>query len=256
MRLEAREGKAVKKPEENAAYGHVPDVSVWKTIVSVTLAAALGAGGVLVLTKRATPASVSNAETATSVDPRNEREIGELRRRLARLEAKQSAVATAAAAVPVASPSADDPAQRDPAIVAREQAIARWMETNYTTEVQGRVFGHYFGDVDKVRLAEAPDTAWVTAQNRDLRQLLEASADIGATIEHFDCGSTLCRMQLTVQDFKRRGNLLHEIQRSLHFDEASAFMPSNDTKLDACLAREGSTLPLFDQMKYVSEEMK
>jgi hypothetical protein len=220
-------------------------------------AAAVGAAAALGFSVLRAPTLRPERSAISAAASQRDEEMAALKRRLAQLE--ERAFAAAANTPPVAVPATSAGEHQDsrgPEVVERERKIARWMDDHYTTEVQGRVFGRYFADVDRLRLSEPRDKAWSESVGRDLQKLLdEAPGFSGTRVEKLECGGTLCRLHLEVEDAKKRGKLLHAIQSKLHFDEASAFIPANERKVEAYLARQGATLPFFDHNKYVEEEM-
>jgi len=203
------------------------------------------------------PAAASDDQPADRADAAPDRELQALKRRIARLEAdldaQRAARTAAAASVP---PPASAP-ERDPAVLARERAVAAWVDTHYTPEVQSRIFGSYFAEVDELRLAEPRDEQWAANVQRGMHKLLEDARSVvgAARLEQVDCGSTLCRMRIEVEHARTRRDLVRHVQRELHFDEASALIQAEDDVLEMCLAREGASLPVFDQLRYAGDEM-
>jgi hypothetical protein len=221
----------------------------------------LGFWGLAALTRPSASAAASAASAAAapaSSDP-HELEIAELKQRLARIEAsaRTGASPESGPARAAAAPGKADGEARDPAVAQRELEIAAFMEDHYTPEVQANVFGSYFADIDRLRSAETPDLEWAGAVERGLSALLADAADtVGAAkVMRLECGSSLCRMKIDVANPKLRGRLVHAIQRNLKLDEASVHMPAEGTALEGYFARAGSSLPQFDQLKYVGSEM-
>lgn len=229
-----------------------------KIVLVVVGAAAAGAAATASFSLLRSPALRPAPSTiSTAGQPRDE-EMAALKARLARLEARDLAAAIQAQqfAAPAVSAAAESGERRGNEGSERERKIARWMDDHYTPEVQGRVFGRYFADVDQVRLSETRDKAWSDSVSRDLQKLVdETPAFSGTQVEKLECGGTLCRLNVQVDDPKKRNKLLHAIQSQLHFDEASAYMPGHERKMETYLARQGATLPFFDQLKYVEAEM-
>lgn len=232
-------------------------MTVLRTTVPLVIATAIGAIGALGIQGYRTGAAPRAGAPAPKDDPRAA-ELAELKVRLSALEMKNALGAQAGPRrVPINVNRGGQVEERDPAVVHQEQVLAQWMKDHYTPEVQARVFGHYFSDVDTIRAAETRDYDWGKEMSSGLQKVLEDGAkELGkVTVERFDCGATLCRLQLDVENVQVRGKLVQTIQHTLHFDEASAFMPAGEKQVDAYLARQGATLPSFDQLKYVGAEM-
>jgi hypothetical protein len=231
--------------------------STWVMVAVVALLLALW--GFTVLTRPSGSAAVGAAQATPSTpaaDPRD-REIAELKERLGRVEASQRTAKEAAATRDPAAQAKPEGEARDPEVLKREHEIASWMEAHYTPEVQANVFGMYFADVDRLRAAEKPDDDWDHSIEQGLHKLLaDGKASIGAsTIERLECGSTLCRIRVNVANPNERGRLVHVMQQSLHLEEASVLIPAEGAFLEGYFARAGSSLPQFDQIKYVGAEM-
>jgi len=234
-------------------------MTLLRTTIPLVIAGAIGAVGALGLQSRwAGAAQKPKARVVAKEDPRDA-ELSDLRARLGALEAR-SAIGARATVQPVPingnrAGQAEEP--RDPDTLQKERALADWMKDHYTPEVQAKVFGHYFADLDVVRGAERRDAGWEREMTSGLQKMLDdGTHELGkVTVQRFDCGATLCRLQLDVENVQVRGKLVQTIQHTLHFDEASAFMPAGEKQVDAYLARQGATLPDFDQLKYVGAEM-
>lgn len=231
------------------------------TLLALGLAALLlGWWGLSPATHPSAAAERASVPAQDSETDARDREIADLKTRLARLEAEQRKAAGARSAAQSAPDSREEqPAgdTRPPEVLEREAEIAEWMKDHYTPEVQANVFGMYFADVDRVRTAETPDEGWRESIERGLGELLAGASDsIGeAEVTSLECGGTLCRIKIDVDKPAERGRLVHVMQRALHLDEASVYMPTSGTTLEGYFARAGSTLPQFDQLKYVGAEM-
>lgn len=234
-------------------------MGAWKTtVIALTTAFAGGAAALWFSPLRPMSLKAGAPALAAATQPARDDEMAALKTRLALLETRSlaSTANSPSPPAPASSRAHEDDDRRSPEVIERERKVARWMDDHYTTEVQGRVFGRYFAEVDQARLAERRDAAWGDSVGRDLQKLFDETPGFGGTrVERLECGGTLCRLHVDVEDPKRRNKLLHAIQSKLHFDEASAFIPGNEHKMQAYLARQGATLPFFDQIKYVEEEM-